>query len=172
MWINLKAYDSYGSIIYQSGGYDYQTGILDSGSKVYEAKQGFTSELGALLNRESGESFHFVLNNTVVKDNRIPPRGYTVAAYAKPGLEPVGTTYIDGQYWDDTLFTLPLETSFVRVILYYQTASKEYIDFLRAYGGIDGEIVGQLWDSLKSPPEVIASTWAGIPPIFMPLIYR
>lgn len=172
MWISLKAYDSHGSLIYQSGGYDYQTGILESGSKVYEAKQGLTSELGAFLDRESGESFHFVLNNTVVKDNRIPPRGYTVAAFAKPGLEPVGATYMDGQYWDDTLFTLPLETSFVRVILSYQTASKEYIDFLRTYGSRDGELVGQLWDSLKSPPEVIASTWAGIPPIYMPLIYR
>ena len=98
MWLNLMAYDSHGSLIFQSGGYDYQTGILDSGSKVYEAKQGLSSELATSLNRESGESFHFVLNNTIIKDNRIPPRGYTIAGFTQPGLEPVGATYLDGQF--------------------------------------------------------------------------
>ena len=97
-----------------------------------------TPELAAVLGKEAGESFHFVLNNTTVKDNRIPPRGYTVAAYDRPGMAPVGARYANGQYWDETVYALPAGAVRVVASLYYQTASKEYIDFLRARGGAAG----------------------------------
>lgn len=76
LWLNLKAYDSQGVMIYESGAYDPNTGVLteDDDIKVYEAKQGLTPELAALVDLPPGESFHFVLNNTVIIDNRIPPR--------------------------------------------------------------------------------------------------
>jgi hypothetical protein len=158
MWITLDAYDKNDSLVYASGVYDPATGMLadDPDLKVYEVKQGLTPELAAALGKAGGESFHFVLNNTTVKDNRIPPRGYMVAAYDRPGMAPVGATYADGQYWDETVYALP--ESAVRVVagFYYQTASKEYIDFLRANGGPDGAVLGTLWDDLKSPPELVA----------------
>ncbi|MFN8467032.1 MAG: PQQ-dependent sugar dehydrogenase [Caldilineaceae bacterium] len=158
MWIALEAYDKNDNLVYASGVYDPGTGVLadDPDLKVYEVKQGLTPELAAAVGKDAGESFHFVLNNTTVKDNRIPPRGYTVAAYARPGMVPVGATYADGQYWDETAYTLP--DSAVRVVasFYYQTASKEYVDFLRANGGADGAALGMLWDDLKSPPELVA----------------
>lgn len=47
----------------------------DADLKRYEVKQGITPELATELGQTPGESFHFVLNNSVVKDNRIPPRG-------------------------------------------------------------------------------------------------
>jgi hypothetical protein len=128
----------------------------DPALKVYEIKQGLTPELAAQLGKEPGESFHFVLNNTTVKDNRIPPRGYTVAAYNRPGMAPVGATYADGQYWDETIYSVPKSTMSVVATLYYQTSSKDYIDFLRTRGGVDGATLGALWDSLKSPPETVA----------------
>ncbi len=162
MWIALQAFDAAGSPVYASGVYDPATGVLaaDPALKVYEIKQGLTPELAAALGKEAGESFHFVLNNTTVKDNRIPPRGYTVAAYNRPGMMPVGATYADGQYWDETVYSLP--PSAVRVVAYlaYQTSSKEYIDFLRSKGGADGAALGALWDTLKSPPELIAQAEA------------
>jgi hypothetical protein len=128
--------------------------------KVYEVKQGITPELAQVLGKEAGESFHFVLNNTVVKDNRIPPRGYTVAAYDRPGMVPVGATYTDGQFWDETVYPVPDNTARVVASFYYQTSSKEYIDFLRAKGGADGAALGMLWDTLKSPPELVAQASA------------
>jgi hypothetical protein len=130
--------------------------------------------LAAALGRPelSGETFHFVLNNEVIKDNRIPPRGYSQAAFDQPGLRPVGAVYTDGQYWDDTVYTLP-ETA-VRVVatLYYQTSSKEYIDFLRVNGGVDGATLGELWETAKSPPEVMAVAWFPDFSLYLPLIYR
>jgi len=158
IWLNLKAFAG-NTLIYESGAYDSSTAVLskDSDIKIYETKLGLTPELANLLNLPAGESFHFVLNNTILKDNRIPPRGYTQAAFDKPGLRPVGATYLDGQYWDETTYVVPANTDYVIATLYYQTSSKEYIDFLRTQGGLDGAALGTLWDTMKSPPEVMAS---------------
>jgi hypothetical protein len=174
MWLNLRAYDADRTLVYESGAYDAESGRLDRDPdvKVYEVKQGLTPGLAAYLGKPAGASFHFVLNNTTVKDNRIPPRGYSQAAYDQPGLRPVGATYGDGQYWDDTEYTLPLETERVVATLYYQTASREYVEFLEANGGVDGLALAELWASRKSPPEVMAR--ASVPRFarYLPIIYR
>ncbi|MEZ4659963.1 MAG: hypothetical protein R2911_20600 [Caldilineaceae bacterium] len=174
MWLRLRAFDATGAMIYESGAYNDAAGELlaDSALKVYEVQQGMTPELAAELGSEPGPSFHFVLNNTVVKDNRIPPRGYTMAAYDVAGLRPVGAAYVDGQHWDDTVYALPESAVSVEAALFYQTASKEYIEFLQANGGADGEALHQLWQSSKSPPELMATARAapGESTFYLPLI--
>lgn len=159
LWLNVRAFDAGGALIYESGAYDETTGLLakDADIKVYEAEQGLTPEMAELVGLEPGPTFHFALNNTTIKDNRIPPRGYTVSAFDRPGLRPVGATYADGQYWDDTEYDLPSDTERVVVTLYYQLSSSDYIEFLRELGGADGETLGLLWDDNKSPPEVVAT---------------
>ncbi len=158
MWLNLQAFDETGTLLYESGAYDADTGKLipDPDMQVYEAKQGLTPELAAELGMEPGETFHFVLNNTTIKDNRIPPRGFTNAAFDQPGMRPVGATYADGQFWDLVTYEVPAETARVVATLYYQTSSGDYIEFLREKGGADAQMLGQLWDDNKSPPEIMA----------------
>ena len=172
MWINLRAYDSGANLVYESGAFNPSTGELamDADVKVYEALQGITPELAAVLGLPPGESFHFVLNNTVVKDNRIPPRGYTQTAFARPGLQPVGAVYADGQYWDDTSYTVPSNTVQVIVTLYYQTSSKEYIEFLKNNGGFDSQVLYEIWQDSKSPPEVLARVMVPGLNYFLPII--
>ena len=174
IWINLRAYDGSGNLVYESGTYDLAAGQLsrDADIKVYEVKQAITENLAALLGKPAGSSFHFVLNNSVLKDNRIPPRGYQVLLWDQPGLRPVGVEYGDGQHWDDTTYTLPLETERVFAVLYYQTASREYVSFLEANGGVDGLRLGELWESLKSPPEIVAMAWLPDYPFYLPLVMR
>jgi hypothetical protein len=174
MWIHLRAFDAAGTLVYESGAYDPATGVLveEPPAKIYEAKQGITPELAELAGRTAGPSFHFVLNNTVVKDNRIPPRGYSQAAFDKPGLRPVGAGYADGQYWDETVYPLPAEAESVVAVLYYQTASREYVDFLRERGDADGQALGALWDGSKSPPEVVAVASDPSYPEFLPMIVK
>jgi hypothetical protein len=172
MWVNLRAYDAGGTLIYESGAYNLATGVLnESGAKIYEAKQGLTPQWAAQVGLTAGPTFHFALNNTTIKDNRIPPRGYTVAAFDRPGLRPVGATYEDGQYWDDTEYVVPAATVRVEATLYYQLISKDYLEFLRLEGGADGTTLGELWDDSKSPPEIVAQ--AQFPPaneIYSPVI--
>jgi hypothetical protein len=55
---------------------------------------------------------------------------------------------------------------------YYQTSSKEYVDFLRANGGVDGHTVGELWDVSKSPPEVMTLAWFPSHTCFLPVVLK
>ncbi len=158
VWVNLQAYDDADQLVFESGAYDAGTDTLveDGQIKIYEIKPGFTNELAQLLDLPDvptgGTTFYFLMNNSVIKDNRIPPQGYTQAAFDKPGMRPVGASYADGQNWDETTYTLPNNAVRVVARLYYQLASKEYVDFLRSRGGLDGSVLGELWDDLKSTP--------------------
>ena len=133
MWLNVQAYDAADALVYESGAYDPGTGVLthDADAKIYEVKIGISSRLSPILAMPAGPSFHFVLNDTVYSDNRIPPRGFTNAAFEAVQSPPVGHAYMDGQHWDETMYVLPTEARFVSATLYYQTTSKEYIEFLR-----------------------------------------
>ncbi|NNF07662.1 MAG: T9SS type A sorting domain-containing protein [Candidatus Eisenbacteria bacterium] len=133
IWLNVVAKDSLGATVYESGAYNFATGELthDEDSKIYEIHPGLSPSLASALSLPSGESFHFVLNDTVYFDNRIPPRGFTNANFETIQSAPVAYAYADSQYWDDTDYYLPAESDSVTVTLYYQTTSKEYIEFLR-----------------------------------------
>ncbi len=163
MWLNLVAKDRDGVILYESGHYDPSTGYADPGCqdvKIYEIKPGLDSNIASLAGSDPGPSFHFALNNMVYFDNRIPPRGFTNANFEAIQSEPVGYTYSDGQYWDDTQYTLPLNTDTIEVVLYYQTMSKEYVEFLRDENVTNnsGQVIYDLWDTHgKSAPEVMNS---------------
>jgi hypothetical protein len=138
MWINMKAYLNQ-SLIQESGAYDPSTGVLSHGvtdptTKIYEIKPGLSYDHGIALGyseSEIGPSFHFVLNDTIYKDNRIPPRGFTNANFELIQSPAADYFYSDGQYWDITGYKLPQMPDSVVVTLYYQTTSKEYVEFLR-----------------------------------------
>lgn len=162
IWINVKAYDIGAQLIYESGAYDMVTADLthDADVKIYEIKPGISTALAPIVNLPAGPSFHFVLNDTVYQDNRIPPRGFTNAAFDSIQSPPVDYSYADGQYWDDTDYLLPGETVEVVVTLYYQTTSKEYVEFLRDENATtdDGQTNYDLWAANgKSAPVAMAT---------------
>jgi hypothetical protein len=83
------------------------------------------------------ETFHFVLNNTVVKDNRIPPFGFDydkararnalpvpADQYGNPGS---GGTY---DYFDEFALIPPDGATRATIDMLYQPTSWEYIQFL------------------------------------------
>ncbi|MBU1950348.1 MAG: hypothetical protein KJ927_16655, partial [Candidatus Eisenbacteria bacterium] len=133
IWVNVSAYDEAEQKVFESGAYDYETGELlhDEQVKVYEVHPGLSPALAAAIGFSPGESFHFVLSDTVYSDNRIPPRGFTNAGFEAIQSPPVAYSYTDGQYWDDTSYHLPEEAVLAVVTVYYQSTSKEYIEFLR-----------------------------------------
>lgn len=157
MWINVKAFDAAGEQIFESGAYNFVTAdlIKDEQIKIYEIKPGVSEEQAAKYDLEPGPTFHFVLNDKIYKDNRIPPRGFTNAAFDAAGAGVVDYSYADGQYWDITNYAIPGETADVEVTLYYQTASKDYIEFLRAENQTNewGEDLYRAWAmTTKSMP--------------------
>lgn len=162
MWLNVKFLDGTGQVIAERGGYNAATATLEeSSTKVYQAKIGPDAALAALLGTEAGPSFHLVQSNAWYFDNRIPPMGFSNSAFeaVQAGSVPSGQ-YADGQYWDDTPFEIPAGASSVAVTLYYQTTSREYIEFLRDTNTSDqrGQVAYDLWAMFgKSAPVAMDS---------------
>ena len=132
MWLNVKFTNAKGQVVAEHGAYDSATAVLNTAdTKVYEAKQGLSPAIAKLTGLAAGPGFHLALANKVFKDNRIPPRGFTNAAFDAIGSGAVGYTYADGQHWDDTVYAIPAGAVSATVTLFYQTTTKEYIEFLR-----------------------------------------
>jgi hypothetical protein len=140
MWLHVVARDGPGNVVYEAGAYDAPTGVLsqDPHAVIYEAHLGISTALASVLPVAAGPSFHFALNDTVVKDNRIPPLGFSNAAFEEFGGGPrdpdwmgPGQRYPDGQNFDVARFGMPAAARSVVARLYYQTTSKEYVEFLR-----------------------------------------
>ncbi len=131
---------------WSSGRYDAASATLldDPHLKVYEAKHGVFDYNGNgrcdTVDAATGhEMFHFVLNDCVVKDNRIPPRGFRPDAET----EPVGARFANDPAsgglanWDDTRYPvwIPARATgsmLVRVRLWHQVVPREYSRFLAA----------------------------------------
>jgi hypothetical protein len=181
IWLNVQAFDASNQLIFESGHYDPATGVLtlDAAIKVYQAKQGLTpywaGQLGGL---PPGPSFHLMLNNAIFFDNRIPPRGFTNAAFAVLQAAPVGYSYADGQYWDDTRYSLPCAATRATVTLYYQTASKEFVEFLRDENTTngDGQLLYDLWTRTnRAAPVAMTSRSVNLPGdcrLYLPTILK
>lgn len=168
MWLNVKFFDENDALLTESGAYEESTGILtmDEAIKIYEAKPGLLGTPGF----PDGPSFHFALNNHIFKDNRIPPRGFTNAAFEDNGAHIVGAVYADGQNWDQTLYSIPAGASRVEVNLNYQSTSKEFVEFLRDEN-IDnefdvngaGQMIYSIWENTgRAAPVVMESLSTGL----------
>jgi hypothetical protein len=159
MFVNIKAFLG-GNLVYEVNPYDAAAGTLKGLSYPYQSGMGlpdpqslganeiYMDELVYEMHPEStltgeSESFHFALATGRHKDNRIPPKGFDIAnadlrhsvpVYYVDGAD-VGAGYFtqteyDGGY-DGVSLNIPVVADAVEVNLYYQTTSREYIEFLR-----------------------------------------
>ncbi len=129
--------------------------------------------------------FHFALNDEVELDNRIPPEGWNLAEYTANRALPSTSVYpasLQSDYgagggptvnFDQFSYELPAGTDRVELTLYYQTASREYIEALADdnphtapgpgslhFGGFNrGTLLQDAWQRPavgRSEPEVMA----------------
>jgi len=133
MWVNVRFLADGDRIVKEIGAYGEKQDtlggepvkvptLLDGESTtVYEVIPGISEGMAKKFNKTPGPSFHFVLNDMITKDNRIPPKGFDNRKFAEHLCEPVGKTYADGQYWDDLEFDIPQGTRKVHVRLMYQS---------------------------------------------------
>ncbi len=168
MWLNVRLFDASDALIDEFGHYDGATAdLITDDTRVYEMHLGVDAAVSAVTGIAEGESFHFVLNNKIYKDNRIPPRGFTKANFRSVQAEPVGAYYEDGQFWDDAHFRLMDGAASVTVNLYYQTASKEYVTFLRDENITNdaGQILYDQWEQTgMSAPVLMNSLTVAVGP--------
>jgi len=122
------------------------------------------------------ETFHFVLNNTVVKDDRIPPYGMSYEEARKRNALPVpadqyGNPGPAGSYdhWDEFTMNPPPGAETATVEMLYQPTSWEYIQFLylannggNAFLADEGVNMLDAWlnTGMASPYIMASTTWA------------
>ncbi len=147
MWLQLTARDGNSEVVFESGAYDAATGELteDTQAKIYHVEPGIwdLNGTGECDVEDGGGNplFHFVLNNCIVVDNRIPPLGFTGGAdletrpvgYGYPETSPGSGVLVN---YDVTRYDIPVpedapDPITVEATLFFQTASKEYVEFLR-----------------------------------------
>lgn len=161
IWVNVKFFSETNALVGESGAYNPTNGVLthDAEAKVYEVHPGIDTNITSIIGLSAGESFHFVLNNKIYEDNRIPPRGFTNAVFALFGGTPAGYSYADGQYWDDSIYTVPAGATHAEVRLYYQSTSKEFVEFLRDENvtNTKGQELYNIWSTNgMCPPTLMA----------------
>jgi hypothetical protein len=197
MWLNVRVLDGTGGTVWSSGDWDPATGALavDPQLKVYEVKPGIWDHNGTgQCDTNTGVGnplFHFVLNDCIALDNRIPPKGFTggndietrPVHYIYPETSPGSGILVNH---DDTSYTVPIPPSAagdltVEATLRYQTASDDYVEFLldqaltnnfpddciaRSTGTPTmsrGEILHDMWTRYeRAPPVPMATVSASI----------
>jgi hypothetical protein len=181
--------------------------LAGSNTKIYEAHYGMTKEraqqlislgypadLPLAFDRATGavtktlgqlatgsepyaDTFHFVLNNTVTRDNRIPPYGFDAAEARKRNALPVPETLYrnaDGTccYWDELALNPPAGAAYARIRLLYQPTSWEYVQFLylanrrtNAFLANEGQKLLDTWlaAGMAEPVVMAETTWGTAP---------
>lgn len=191
MWLNVQARGANNALLWESGAYNAATGVLteDAQVKIYRNDSGVWNRNGTaqcdITDTGGNPIFHFALNDCIVIDNRIPPLGFTGGSdletrpvgYAYPETSPGSGMLVN---YDDVTYQVPIPFLAVSPVtitatLYYQTASKEYVEFLRdqavthdfpddciprtggAVGMSRGELMHSLWTTYdRSPPAAMA----------------
>ena len=167
MWLEVEVIDELGASLLHSGAYDRATAerATDPQLRTYEVR----------MAANGVEGFHFILQDEVLQDNRIPPRGFV----PRPDTKPVGREYPtvssgdSGEsgklaHWDDAPYELAMPKGVsgmvvVRATLWYQTTSREYVESLRSANGTDdyGQRMQEIWERNDRAPPFGMSTATG-----------
>ena len=149
MFVNIKVYKGT-ALLREVNPYDATVGTLkglpDSQSspplaanELYSDPLVYEVKLGSTITGEQ-KSFHFALATHRYKDNRIPPKGFNIAGAAARLSEPVWlglsapNYFTSAEYaggYDELALIVPKGATSLSVNLYYQTTSREYMEFLR-----------------------------------------
>jgi len=172
MWVNAVFLGSSGKVLKEIGKYAEKDDTIFGESvkaptlldpeqtRVYEILFGISEAQAKKYSVKPGKSFHSVLNDTILKDNRIPPEGFSNAAFREHLSQPVGATYADGQYWDEFELDLPEGCKKVVVRLMYESVSWEYLKFLAEENKTNdlGKRLYDVWTKTgKCPPTVMVT---------------
>jgi len=146
MFVNVRVYQG-SNLAYEINPYDDLYGTFKGfpGAQGLSIKEAhiddlvYEAKLGSSITGEQ-DTMHFALATHRYKDNRIPPKGFKIAGAAERKSEPVwhgqpapgyftAAEYAGG--YDEIALKVPTGATKIAVTLYYQTTSREYIEFLR-----------------------------------------
>ena len=177
---NTKVYEAHGAITKEWA--DKLIAVSSSYASVPVAFDRITgavthtvADIAALDAGGYHETFHFVLNNKVAKDNRIPPYGMDYDESLTRSILPVPATQYGNpgpggtfNYWDDVTLNPPTGAVTADISLKYQPTSWEYIQFLDhandgsiTYLANEGSNILDAWlnTGMAAPYTMASTTW-------------
>jgi hypothetical protein len=163
----------------------YPSGMTLSWDRMTDAPDYTLGDLASSAAGTKHHTFHFVLNNVVVEDHRIPPYGFRYDDAKARNALPVPETQFGNpgpggtfNYWDERPFAVPNGAVSAQVRLYYQQTSWEYIQFLwkqndglSAFLGLEGVNLLDAWlnTGMCAPLQIALATVSGLtPPVLTP----
>ncbi len=165
-WLEVTVTDDAGASLLHSGAYDLATATRadDPQLRTYEVR----------MAAQGTEGFHFILQDELLQDTRVPPRGFVPAADTVPvgRSYPTVSTTDAGEpvlaHWDDAEYTVALPGEargalHVSARFVYQTTSREYVESLRDANFTDdaGARMYALWEKYDRAPPHFAATATG-----------
>jgi hypothetical protein len=127
---------------------------------------GVTGTHALQLGLTPGPTFNLALNNTVIRDTRIPPCGWDAAAYQALGIAPT-VPYASGSCTATVHYSIKPGARQIVVQVLHWSHTTPYLEFLRDVGGDSGQTVWDAWQANlslgKGQPFVIASQLVNVP---------
>ncbi len=149
MFVNVQVSKA-DQLVAEINPYDYDVGTLKGlphaqSSPPLDAHETYADELVYEVQMSSAitgeeKTFHFALATARYKDNRIPPKGFNVDEAKRRLAEPVWKgksephQFTDAEYaggYRQVTLQVPQGATKIVIGIYYQTTSREYVEFLR-----------------------------------------
>ncbi|NNL21123.1 MAG: T9SS type A sorting domain-containing protein [Ignavibacteriaceae bacterium] len=176
MWIHLKVEEVGGTVIFESGEWDSEGKVADYNSD-YEPHYDFISSddevqayEGVFIDVDQNVTYALLRAAEYIKDNRIPPAGFTTAhnSYDSTGI--FGNAVIDpnfnkdggneGSGMDIVTYKIPGEQSKtyrVTAEVCYQSIKPELVDHLRVISEPDITKFVDMYDGIPNVPFIMES---------------
>jgi hypothetical protein len=127
---------------------------------------GVTGTHALQLGMPSGPSFNLALNNSVIRDTRLPPCGWDAAAYQALGIAPT-SPYAPGSCTTTVHYSIKPGAKQIVVRVLHWSHTTPYLQFLREVGGESGRTLWSAWQANLSAgqgrPFVITSRTVSVP---------
>ncbi len=168
-WIAVVLVDEDGRERPLLGGYDADTGEIqhEPPTHEYRAVHGLWNSGAGVGEKEE----HLARHDMIISDTRIPPKGFVPSQRTQPTPE---IDFSDGnggfRNYDEARFTLTVPagtfgTQTLSARVYYQSMTREYIEFLRAENVTDdtGDRLLEIYEETgEAPPILVANADAPI----------
>jgi len=174
MWIHLKVEQISGGVIFESGEWDSNGKLLDYNSTYEPHYDVITSDdqvqvyEGVFINNEQQISYTLLRAYEFIKDNRLPPIGFSTTHSSYDSIKIVGNALADNNFnksgvdqgtgADSVTYLIPVPVSGdykLTAEVCYQSVKPELVDHLRGIGVQDVNKFVGLYDALPNVPFIM-----------------
>jgi hypothetical protein len=174
MWIHLKVEQGVGNLIFESGQWDAAGKIINYNSDyephydVIDSEEQVQVYEGVFVNNEQQVTYALLRAYEYIKDNRLPPQGFSTThpsydttkivgnAVGDPNFNRIGM--VQGTGGDSVTYLIPaLPNTEYRITaeVCYQTIKTELVDHIRPINNLDINRFVSMYDALPNIPFIM-----------------